>query len=88
MPGRGRPFRPGQSGNPAGGRKLARHTWPRARDILHKSILTNQPEFEQKVAGPAPPLRQRFRHVERGPGEGKSRGCLYGDAEHDVPRSG
>jgi hypothetical protein len=37
MPGRGRPFPPGQSGNPAGGRKLARHTWPVARDILHKT---------------------------------------------------
>jgi hypothetical protein len=49
MPGRGRPFRPGQSGNPAGGRKLARHTWPRARDILHKLVLTNQSEFEQTL---------------------------------------
>jgi hypothetical protein len=49
MPGRGRPFPPGQSGNPAGGRKLARHTWPLARDILHKTILANQAEFEQKL---------------------------------------
>jgi hypothetical protein len=44
------PFRPGQSGNPAGGRKLARHTWPRARNILHKLVLTSQPKFEQKLA--------------------------------------
>jgi hypothetical protein len=49
MPGRGRPFLPGQSGNPAGGRKLARHTWPLARDILHKTILANQAAFEQKL---------------------------------------
>jgi hypothetical protein len=49
MPGRGRPFPPGQSGNPAGGRKLARHTWPLARDILHKTILANQAEVEQKL---------------------------------------
>jgi hypothetical protein len=40
---------PGQSGNPAGGRKLARHTWPRARDILHKLVIANQAEFEQKL---------------------------------------
>ena len=51
MPGRGRPFRPGQSGNPGGARAFPHKTWPLAPDILHKTILANQAAFEQKPAG-------------------------------------
>jgi hypothetical protein len=47
MPGRGRPFRPGQSGNPGGARAFPHKAWPIARDSLHKTILANQAEFEQ-----------------------------------------
>ena len=50
MPGRGRPFRPGQSGNPGGARAFPHKTWPLARDILHKTILANQAAFEQKLS--------------------------------------
>jgi hypothetical protein len=49
MPGRGRPFRPGQSGNPGGGRGFPHKTWPLAREILHRAIRTNQAAFEQKL---------------------------------------
>jgi hypothetical protein len=49
MPGRGRSFRPGQSGNPGGARAFPHKTWPLAREILHKTILANQPAFEQKL---------------------------------------
>jgi hypothetical protein len=49
MPGRGRPFRPGQSGNPGGARAFPHKTWPLARDILHRAIRTNQAAFEQKL---------------------------------------
>jgi hypothetical protein len=51
MPGRGRPFRPGQSGNPGGARAFPHKTWPLARDILHKTILANQAAFEQTLTG-------------------------------------
>ena len=49
MPGRGRPFRPGQSGNPGGARAFPHKTWPLARDILHKTILANRAAFEEKL---------------------------------------
>jgi hypothetical protein len=50
MPGRGRPFRPGQSGNPGGARAFLHKTWPLAREILHRAIRTNQPAFEQTLS--------------------------------------
>jgi hypothetical protein len=50
MPGRGRPFRPGQSGNPGGARAFPHKAWPIARDSLHKTILANQAAFEQKLS--------------------------------------
>ena len=50
MPGRGRPFRPGQSGNPGGARAFPHKTWPLARDILHKTILANQAAFAGQAA--------------------------------------
>jgi hypothetical protein len=49
IPGRGRPFRQGQSGNPGGARAFPHKTWPLARDILHKTVLANQAPFEQKL---------------------------------------
>jgi hypothetical protein len=49
MPGRGRPFRPGQSGNPGGARAFPHKTWPLAREILHKTIFANQAAFEQTL---------------------------------------
>jgi hypothetical protein len=49
MPGRGRPFRPGQSGNPGGARAFPHKTWPLAREILHRAIRTNQAAFEQTL---------------------------------------
>jgi hypothetical protein len=49
MPGRGRPFRPGQSGNPGGARAFPHKTWPLAREILHRAIRTYQAAFEQKL---------------------------------------
>jgi hypothetical protein len=52
MPGRGRPFRPGQSGNPGGARAFPHKTWPLAREILHRAIRTNQATFEQTLGEP------------------------------------
>jgi hypothetical protein len=49
MPGRGRPFRPGQSGNPGGARAFPHKTWPLAREIFHRAIRTNQAAFEQTL---------------------------------------
>jgi hypothetical protein len=49
IPGGGRPFRQGQSGNPGGARAFPHKTWPLARDILHKTVLANQAAFEQKL---------------------------------------
>jgi hypothetical protein len=49
MPGRGRPFRPGQSGNPGGARAFPHKSWPLAREILHRAIRTNQAAFEQTL---------------------------------------
>jgi hypothetical protein len=49
MPGRGRPFRPGQSGNPGGARAFPHKTWPLAREILHRAIRSNQAAFEQTL---------------------------------------
>jgi hypothetical protein len=50
MPGRGRPLRPGQSGNPGGARAFPHKTWPLAREILHRAIRTNQSAFEQTLS--------------------------------------
>jgi hypothetical protein len=49
MPGRGRPFRPGQSGNPGGARAFPHKTWPLAREILYNTILVNRAAFEQTL---------------------------------------
>jgi hypothetical protein len=50
MPGRGRPFRPGESGNPGGARAFPHKQWPLAREILHRAIRTNQAAFEQTLS--------------------------------------
>jgi hypothetical protein len=49
MQGRGRPFRPGQSGNLGGARAFPYKTWALARDILHKTILANPGRVRQKL---------------------------------------
>jgi hypothetical protein len=49
MPGRGRPFRPGQSGNPGGARAFPHKAWPLAREILHRTIRTNQAPLARDI---------------------------------------